>query len=98
MYYFEKGKEDLDKETGDTEQDTPTVAAVDKTPEQVFESIVRVHREAERIALEISDTLAFEPEELNAGDIKELLEKMSKLKMHLEIMEAGYNEYTALSE
>lgn len=96
--YGDPAKEDPDKDTGDTEQDTPTPAADDKTPEQVFESIVRAHREAKRIALEISDTLVFEPEELNAGDIEELLEKMSKFKMHLEIMKAGYNEYIALSE
>jgi hypothetical protein len=81
-YYTQMAKELID-----TEQ---------KSPEQVFACIVRAHREAERIASEISETLAFEPEELNAGDIRELLEKMNKLKMHLEIMETGYIEYIAM--
>lgn len=98
--YGNPAEEDLDKETGDTEQDTPTEAAVvqkeaagieEGSRDATWANIERAHGEALRIAEDIRNTFDYEPAELGADDMRNIQEQIKKLQMHLEILIAGYD-------
>lgn len=84
-----------------TEQEEPVAAVLedykDVTPDKVFESIERDHGKAAEIARYISNTLSYETGELDDEDIADLLERLKKLKMHLEFMKGGYEEYRKMT-
>lgn len=79
------------------EQEEPKAAVLEElenvTPDKVFECIERDHGKAAEIARYISNTLSYETGELDSEDIAELLERLKKLKMHLEGMKGSYEEY-----
>lgn len=85
------------EEEPEAEQEEPKAAVLEElenvTPDKVFECIERDHGKAAEIARYISNTLSYETEELDSGDIAELLERLKKLKMHLEGMKGSYEEY-----
>lgn len=85
------------EEEPEAEQEEPKAAALEElenvTPDKVFECIERDHSKAAEIARYISNTLSYETEELDSEDIAELLERLKKLKMHLEGMKGSFEEY-----
>lgn len=60
--------------------------------EGTWNTMLRSHNEARIITNNLRDTFTYDPEELGAEDIKEAMEKVKKLQMHLEILKAGYEE------
>ena len=85
------------EEEPEAEQEEPKAAVLEElenvTPDKVFECIERDHSKAAEIARYISNTLSYETGELDSEDIAELLERLKKLKMHLEGMKGSYEEY-----
>lgn len=57
-----------------------------------WNTMLRSHNEARIITNNLRDTFTYDPEELGAEDIKEAMERVKKLQMHLEILMAGYEE------
>lgn len=85
----------------------PQVAAViksevideceNKSKEAVFENIVNSHLKARTLADYIAGTvLSYETGELCAADIREALERLKTLQMHLEFMIKGFEEYESM--
>lgn len=85
----------------------PQVAAViksevideceNKSKEAVFENIVNSHLKARTLADYIAGTvLSYETGELCASDIREALERLKTLQMHLEFMVKGFDEYESM--
>lgn len=60
--------------------------------ERTWNTMLRSHNEAHIITNNLRDTFTYDPEELGAEDIKEAMERVKKLQMHLEILMAGYEE------
>lgn len=60
--------------------------------EGTWNTMLQSHNEARIITNNLRDTFTYDPEELGAEDIKEAMERVKKLQMHLEILQAGYEE------